>query len=551
MTETFRALAEAFRAEGTEVHFTLMGDGNMHWATALAELGTRTYHLRHEHCAVSAAMGYANATGRPGVASVTSGPGLTQIMTALSTAVRASLPVVVFAGESPIDAGWNNQAIEQAPFVTATGAHYIAAHSLKRMGECVRDAFLIARTQSRPVVLGVPYDLQKRPWPGPAAHVPSTAVMADGGRAMPDPEHVARAAEAIASAERVVVVGGRGAKKSGAAEACLALAERTGGLLATTLPVRGLFHESPWDLGVAGGFATETAREKFAEADLVIMVGASVTHHTADGGSLYPKARVLQIDTRPVGIHQGRRVADLYLRADARAGVEAVTAALGGRNLGGGAWRTPALARRIAEAPGETTPFEIEPGVLDPRAAVAELDRVLPKGWEMVNSSGHCSFFTSQMRGRAAEHFHTIREFGAIGNGLSYAIGVAAAKPEQTVVLFDGDGGFLMHAQELETVRRHGLRILMCILNDGAYGSEIHKLRADGLDDSGSVFGRGDLAAVARGFGLRGSVVTELGRLPELLRGFEAAPGGELWDIHISDRVTSPVMRKAHPAKAH
>ena len=103
------------------------------------------------------------------------------------------------------------------------------------------------------------------------------------------------------------------------------------------------------------------------------------------------------------------------------------------------------------------------------------------------------------MRGRRPENYHVIREFGAIGNGISLAIGVAAARKDGKTVLFDGDGGFLMHVQELETVRRHGLKLLFVVFNDGAYGSEIHKLRADGIDDSGSIFGRTDLAADRQG----------------------------------------------------
>ena len=105
----------------------------------------------------------ATRPGRVGVASVTCGPGLTQTMTALAIATQARVPLVVFAGESPVDAPFYNQQIEQAPLVTATGAHYIAGHSLARMTDYVRDAFFIARMERRPVVIGVPLDLQKEP----------------------------------------------------------------------------------------------------------------------------------------------------------------------------------------------------------------------------------------------------------------------------------------------------------------------------------------------------------------------------------------------------
>ena len=124
-----------------------------------------TFSARHEHCAVSMAMGYQSATGKVGVASVTCGPGFTQIMTALTTASRGRIPLVVFAGEAPIHAAWFNQALDQPPFAAACGAHYISAHSPQRMYQYVREAFYIARHERKPVVLGVPYDLQKQPLP--------------------------------------------------------------------------------------------------------------------------------------------------------------------------------------------------------------------------------------------------------------------------------------------------------------------------------------------------------------------------------------------------
>ena len=170
-------------------------------------------------------------------------------------------------------------------------------------------------------------------------------------------------------------------------------------------------------------------------------------------------------------------------------------------------------------------------------------------GWEFVNSSGHCSFFFAQMPRRPVEHFHTIREFGAIGNGISYAMGVAQARPERPVVLFDGDGSFLMHVQELETIRRQGMKILICVMNDGAYGSEIHKLRSEGLSDEGAVFGRSDLGQIARGFGLDGVRVDQLSELPALAQSFAKSSNAAVWDFHVSDRVVSPVIRRSHAAK--
>lgn len=538
-------LAEVFAREGVETCFALLGDANMNFATRLAETGCRMIHVRHEHCAVAAAMAFARKSGSVGVATVTCGPGLTQLTTALPAAVRAGLPLVVFAGEAPLKSGWYNQAIDQAPIVKATGADYMSLHLPERMPVAIRDAFLQAERERRPVVLGVPFDLQNRPWTGGGdLPQPSRRIAPVMSPMMPHPLDVARAVEMIDAAHRIVVMAGMGAVEAEAAAACRALAERCDALLATTLPARGLFHDDPFSVGIAGGFSTDTARDCFAEADLVIAVGGSLARHNSDGGALWPKARVLQIDTDPVAVAQGRVAADAHLRADARLGVEAL---VDGVRKRAPEWRSADLAERIATAPADGARFDVEDGLLDPRDVVAALEAALPAEWEMVNSSGHCSYYFAQMPSRPQSRFLTIREFGAIGNGISFAMGVAVARPNDTVVLFDGDGSLLMHVQELETIRRHGMNILVVVLNDGAYGSEIHKLRAEGLDDGGAVFGRTDLAAIAGGFGLSGETVTDLAAIPDLVAAFSRSGGAAVWDVPISDRVFSPVIRRAHP----
>src|SRR5207302_9924899 len=188
------------------------------------------------------------------------------------------------------------------------------------------------------------------------------------------------------------------------------------------------------------------------------------------------------------------------------------------RAVGTTGYRSEQIAERIAKTPSDSAEFSIAPDTFDPRSVITELDAVIPKDWEMVSGSGHQSYFQTHMRGRRPENFHVLREFGAIGNSISIAMGVAAAKGNGKIALIEGDGSLLMHIQELETVRRHGLRLLIRVFNDGAYGAEIHKLRQDGLDDSGAIFGRPDFAAIARGFGLRGANVSDLGQFASLMR---------------------------------
>jgi acetolactate synthase-1/2/3 large subunit len=541
----FDILARAFIQEDVRTCFALLGDANMNWAARLAGQGCRLIYVRHEHCALAAAMAYARKNREVGVATVTCGPGVTQLITALPAAVRAHLPMVVFAGESPLKSGWYNQELDQAPIITATGAAYHRLHLPERMPVAVRDAFLQARRERRPVVIGIPFDLQDRAWEGGAdLPTPSHKLLPRPSPIPPHPEDVASAAQLLAGAERVVVLAGLGAAEAGAAAACRALAAKTGGLLATTLPARGLFHDDPFCIGISGSYTPEAGLEYLAQADLVVAVGCSLAYHAGGGGQLWRKAKMLQVDIDPVAVSQGQEVARHHLRADARLGVEALIAALPARK---GGWRSDAIAARIRDSKPDSMAFEIAPGLLDPRDVVEVLEKALPQDWEMVNSGGHCSWFFAQMPSRPQEKFLTIREFGAIGNGISFAMGVAAARPDRTVVLFDGDGSLMMHVQELETIRRHGLNILVVVMNDGAYGSEVHKMRSEGMPEEGSVFGFSDFAGIARGFGLPGRTFRSLEGLPKAIAEFAAGGGAAVWDFHVSDKVLSPTMRRAHP----
>ncbi len=539
-------LAELFRRENVRDCFALLGDANMNFATRLSEAGCNMIYVRHEHCAAAAAMAYARKTGEVGVATVTCGPGLTQLTTALPAAVRARLPLIILAGEAPLKTGWYNQAIDQAPIIKATGADYHSLHFPARLPIAIRDAFLQAKRERRPVVVGVPFDLQNQRWEdGSELPEPSSKYVPVHSPLSANPEEVARAVEVIEASRRIVVMAGLGAVEADAAEACRALASRVDGLLATTLPARGLFHDDDFSIGIAGGFSTDIARSCFEEADLVIAVGCSLAHHNSDGGKLWPSAKVLQVDIDPISMSQGRVAADIHLRADARLGVEQITSNVKQRDA---VWRSRELATQIKTAPADGSQFRENLNGHDPRKVVAALEDALPKDWEMVNSSGHCSYYFAQMPSRPQTRFLTIREFGAIGNGISFAMGVAAARPDDTVVLFDGDGSLLMHVQELETIKRHGLNILIVVMNDGGYGSEIHKLRAEGLNDNGAAFGRTDLAAIARGFGLQGVMVEDLDMIPSLVEAFAQQGGAAVWDVPVTDQIYSPVIRRAHPA---
>jgi acetolactate synthase-1/2/3 large subunit len=545
-------LAQAIAAEGVDTVFTLMGDANMYWSAAMADnQHARLIHARHEHCAVAMADAYARATGRVGVASVTCGPGYTQIMTALTMAARGNAPLVVFAGDAPIGASWYLQQIDQAPLALGTGAHFVPIRTIDRALDCVREAFYVARAERRPVVLSVPLDLQKESFPYIPDYTPSTELVPRAQAAPPDPALVDEVAALIAEAERPIVIGGRGALWSGAREALEGVAERSGALLATSLLGKGLFDGNPFALDIAGTFSTDLGREFFAESDLVIGAGVGLGHYTTEGGYLFPNAKVVQIDINPRGLWQGLKTADLHLRADARAAAEAIVRRLDEQGVRRPGWRSNAVAARIAADIPDSKEFNVTPGTLDPRPVMRELNAAIPKDWDIVVAGGHCfSFAMTHLKGRPGGKYHIPIDFGAIGSGLSAAIGVSVARGNDKVMLIDGDGSLYQHIQELETVRRHGLKLLICILNDGGYGAESHKFRAYGVNPEHAIHGRGDIAAIARGFGLNAAKVVEMGVFDRLLADHERGQGSTLWDVHIDDLIPSRNYRRVHYGEA-
>ena len=546
----YEVLSQAFVAEGVDTLFALLGDANMYWGAVMAQKhGVRVVHARHEHCACAMADGYARYTGKVGVATVTCGPGFTQTMTALTTAARGSIPLVVFAGDSPTSAAWYVQQLELGPLATATGARYLAVKSLDRMLDTVREAFYTARQERLPVVLGVPMDLQKAPFPWGAEYSPSTELGPTPQRPAPDSALVEKLAAMIMESSRPIILGGRGVLRSGAGPALETLADRCGALLATSLFAKGLFDHHRFGIGIAGAYASPLAREEFAACDLLIGVGAGLGHYTTEAGYLYPNAQTVQIDINPRGLYQGLRIADLHIRADAKATAEAVLAKLAERGYSSAGARTPMLASRIAAmaARPDTKEYLVAPGTVDPRPAMLELDAAIPKDWTVVSGGAHfAGIAMTHIHGRHAQHVHVINEFGAIGSAFPIAIGMAAARGDGKVLLIEGDGSLMMHIQELETLRRQGIRMLICAVNDGGYGAEVHKFRAQGYDPKESLHGRGDIAAVARGFGLRGEKITSLGRFKELFAAHVDASQSELWDLHTDDKIPSAPYRRIH-----
>lgn len=494
--------------------FGVVGSGNFHVTNALVAAGARFVAAAHEGGAASMADGYARTAGTVGLLSVHQGPGVTNALTGLTEAAKSRTPMVVLAPEAT--APRSNFFIDLPALAAAVGADFHrvrATHAAEDTGAAYR-----AAARGATVVLGLPLEVQQavtEPWSGP---VP---VVATAPPAIPPIEPLLAALQA---ARRPVFIAGRGARA--AREPLTGLADACGALLAVSAAAKGLFVGNPWNLDVAGGFATPLAAELIGTADLVVAWGSTLNMWTTRHGELIPpSAVVVQVDHDPAAFGVNRPV-DLTVAGEVSAVAEAVLGRLGDhftKSVDGG-WRTPELARRIrGHGRWRTVPYQDEgggaPATIDPRTLSAALDDLLPPDRTVVVDSGNFMGYPSMwLDVPDVAGFCFTQAFQSVGLGLASALGAAVARPDRLTVAAVGDGGFVMSATELVTAVRLALPLLVVIYDDAAYGAEVHHFGPDGHPLETVTFPETDLAAIARGYGCDGMTVRTVDDLAPVRR---------------------------------
>ncbi len=522
------AIARDIAGYGARRCFGLLGTANFKISHALVGAGVELISARHEGNAASMADAYAKATGELTLVSVHSGPGLTNAITGIAEAAKSRTPLLVLAGDVPTGAVKSNFHIDQAELVRSVGAISERIHTPRSAREDTLRAVNCALRDRRTVVLSLPLDVQDAELA--AASAPLELPPAPG-RLHPDPEAVGRLADAMLRAERPLILGGRGAVVSDAEQALLALAERTGALLATTVCGHGLFAESPWSLGICGGFASPIADELIAESDLIAGFGASFTQWTTKRGKLIaPGAVVAQIDVEAAKLGYQRPIHHA-VHGDAKATAEALLAEFGRRRMTGPrpGRRTDAVRARIRSGDNHHSPYrdQSDARFIDPRTLSKAVDAILPRDRVVASDSGHfCGWVPRYLRVPGPRASCLSHSFQSVGLGLASAIGLALANPGKLAVLGAGDGGFMMSIADLETALRLKLRLCILIYNDSSYAAEVHYFRRQGYAVDIVQFPDTDFAAIARGHGARAATVRTLSDL-EALKAWvaEGAPG--------------------------
>ncbi len=495
--------------------FGLIGSGNFMVTNAMVAAGSQFVAARHEGGAICMADAYAQVSGELGMGTVHQGPGLTNTLTGLTEAAKSRTPLVLVAADTAAAAVRSNFRIAQEQLVDSVGALHERVMSPETAVADATRAVHTAWQKRKPVVLMLPLDVQAMECP--AFDEPEPAAIRRAKK--PAQESIAQVADAIAHARKPLIIAGRGAKVSRAREQLQRLADTLGGLLATSAVGNGLFANNAWALGISGGFASPIAAELIGAADVVLAFGVALNMWTTRHAKLLgPTATVVQVDDDADAIGAHHRV-DLGVVGDALATARALRAELERRGYEGSGWRTPELAQRIHDGVWHRVPYEDASTAerIDPRTFSNRLDEILPIERTLAIDSGHFMGYPAMHLRVPDEHaFVFTQAFQAVGLGLASAIGAAIARPDRLTLAALGDGGAMIGLADLETVARLGLRMLIVVYNDAAYGAEVHHFGPNGHPLDLVRFPDVDFAALGRAVGLEGLAVRTRADLDQL-----------------------------------
>ena len=469
------AILRSLEAEGVEVMFGIPGGAIMPTYDAMAR-GTTVRHVlaRHEQGAGHMAQGYARASGRVGVAIVTSGPGATNLVTPIADAWMDSTPIVCITGQvrSTLIGTDAFQECDITGITMPIVKHSWLVQDVKEIPAVIKAAFHVARTgRCGPVLVDVPRDIQEAELD---FSYPDTVDL-PGWRPprKVHPLQIREAAERIARAEKPVLYVGGGTINGEACDELRALAEAGGLPVITTLMGKGAFPEThPLHFGWPGMHGTKWSNIAMNTCDVLVAIGSRFDDRvTGKLAAFAPGATVVHLDIDPAEISK-LRDADIPVVGPLKKALAELTAEIG-KHRAAGVPAPEAWVHRIEELRDE---FPLRYGAggdwLKPQKLMETL-QALTAGEDVIFTTGvgqHQMWAMQYLLSERPRTFITSGGLGTMGYGIPAAIGAKAARPEATVVCVDGDGCFQMTAQELTTAVIDDLPIVVVLVNNGYLG---------------------------------------------------------------------------------
>lgn len=472
------AMCKALLAEGVDTIFGYPGGQIMTFYDKLYDYQDRINHIlvRHEQGATHAAQGYARASGRVGVVTVTSGPAATNVITGISDAMVDSTPMVVITGQVGVSL-LGGEAFQETDVMGITQPITKWAYQIrspKEIAWAVARAFYLASTgRPGPVVLDFTRDAQigEVDW----SYEKINYIRSYDPDPVIQPQDLASAAHLLNQAKRPLIIAGHGVLISGADKELLALAEKADIPVATTLlGLSGVPSDHPLNIGMVGMHGNIAPNIMTNQADVIMAVGMRfddrVTGRIADYA---PQARIIHVDIDKAEFNKNIR-SEVHVHSDARKALAAMLPLI--NKASHTSWLESAGTHRNVEEI-EVMQRELHP--IDTRDGAMRMGQVIRKVSEASGNHGILVTDVGQNQMMAARYFKynlpksviTSGGLGTMGFCLPAAIGAKIGAPERQVFAFMGDGGFQMTMEELGVIMEYRVPVKMIILNNNFLGN--------------------------------------------------------------------------------
>jgi acetolactate synthase I/II/III large subunit len=532
------AIIECLKAEGVDAMFGIPGGANLPTYDAIYDGGITHIHCRHEQGAGHAAEGYAKASGRVGVALGTSGPGATNLVTAIADAVMDSVPTVFITGQVRTDL-LGTDGFQEADITGITLP--IVKHSLqiqdpREIPEAIHSAFHIARTgRPGPVLVDIPQDLSR----ADIAYEPVDQVRLPGYQPTTEgnTKQIRLAAKALANARRPVMYIGGGVVLGDAAKELRELIASDRFPVTSTVNGLGAYPADGenW-LGMLGMHGTRTANYAMDEADLICAIGARFDDRvTGKLSEFAPRAKFIHIDIDPAEISKNVP-AHIPIVGDAKKILPKLTREY--RALETDSSRLDGWWQRI-KGWQEKHPLTYEDpgdGEIKPQYMVQAMAEVAPQAIITSDVGQHQMWAAQRFPFTRPRQWLNSGGLGTMGFGLPSAIGAKVACPDQDVICLAGDGSLVMTCQEMATAVAHNIPVKVFLMNNGVYGMvrQWQELFWDRRYSSIDMGGTPDWVKLADAFGATGMRVTHKDELTDAFKTALDTEGPVLVDVHVT-----------------